>query len=166
MLFSTHVDGMLVCLSNETRSNEHFSVFQEYGIPVVFFDKIKTQLESSSVVVNDKHGAILATQHLIDMGCKRIAHLKGPIAPINSKRRFQGYVETLEENNYPIEEDIIKEGVTMSRKEGYEYTKELLELSPRIDGIFAASDMVAVGAMDAIREAGLKIPDDIAIVGI
>jgi len=165
MLFSTIVDGLLVCLSNESKTLKHFEKFQDYGIPVVFFDKVKYDLEASTVVVEDHKGAFDATQHLIDVGCKRIAHLKGPRLPVNAKRRLQGYLDALETNKIAIDESIIKEGFTMSRREAFEFTKELLEHKNPIDGIFAANDLVAIGAIDAVKEKGLRIPEDVAIVG-
>ena len=165
MLFSTAVDGLLVCLSNETKTIDHFQKFQDYGIPVVFFDKVKYDFEASTVVVDDHIGAFNATQHLINVGCRRIAHLKGPMLPMNAKRRFQGYHEALEKNNIPFDEDLIREGETMAMEEGYNFMKDLLKKHPDIDGVFAASDLVAIGAMDAIRESGKRIPEDIALVG-
>ena len=165
LLFSTQVDGLLVSLSNETSSCNHFIQFQDYGIPVVFFDKTKNDFEASTVVVDDRVGAFGATQHLIDVGCKRIAHIKGPRRPLNAKRRLQGYLEALESNGLPVDEDLILECTDVSRQEGYDFTKRFLSLKKPPDGIFTITDKVGVGAMDAIREAELEVPKDVAVVG-
>lgn len=164
-LFSTQVDGMLVALSNETSDCEHFKIFQDYGIPVVFFDKTRYDFDASSVVVNDLEGAYGATKHLISIGSKRIAHIKGPRKPLISKRRLQGYIKALEEHGFEIDEELIHECLDVSREEGYEFTKKMLKLPKPPDAIFAVRDMVAVGAIDAIKEAGLRVPEDIAIIG-
>ena len=131
---------------------------------MVFFDRVYENANSSMVIVDDLSGAKEATQHLIDQGCKRIAHLEGPPNLGITKQRVEGYVQALKESNIPVEQDlIIPGGGTI--EEGKAATQGLLQLPNRPDAIFASSDPVAMGAMQAIKEAGLKIPQDIAVVG-
>jgi LacI family transcriptional regulator len=164
-LFAAGVDGILISLSDETETAPHLKKFQEYGIPVVQFDKVDLQFKSSKVTVDDFNGAYEATEHLIEHGCKRILHIRGLDAPINSIGRFEGYKAALEKNNIPFRPEYVKQCVRVKNKEGYRLMQEALRMPNPPDGVFAITDMVAIGAADAILEAGLNIPNDIAIVG-
>jgi LacI family transcriptional regulator len=101
---------------------------------------------------------------LISIGCKRIAHLKGPDTLTISKYRLQGYLDALKKHNMEIKEELIIQG-GLTKEGGYQGTKELLNLPVPPDAIFAFSDPVAIGAILAIKESKYKIPEDIAIVG-
>jgi LacI family transcriptional regulator len=132
---------------------------------MVFFDRICPELPTSRVIVDDKEGARLGVQHLIDIGCKRIAHLRGPDGLVISENRFQGYMEALEANGLHYDEDLVVVCDDSSVDQSILVTKKLLELDQRPDGIFAWHDVCAMGAMKATFKSGLKVPDDIAIVG-
>lgn len=107
-------------------------------------------------------GGSIATQHLIDRGYKRIATITGPHNMVAGRDRLIGYQDTLHENQMEIDDDLIVEG-DFTRESGYFSAKKLLHHQP--DAIFVASDFMAIGAIQAIKEAGLEIPEDIAIVG-
>jgi LacI family transcriptional regulator len=164
-LFNSRVDGMLISLSRETSSFEHIEGILAKGVPMVFFDRVYDTPTSSKVIVDDLSGAKDATQHLIDQGCVRIAHLEGPPNLDITKQRLEGFLEALKENNVPVYRDLIMSCPLGTIEEGKIATEKLLKMDNPPDAIFSTNDPAAMGAMQAIKEAGLKIPKDIAVVG-
>ncbi len=164
-LFNSRVDGMLLSLSRETTTFDHIDSMMAKGVPMVFFDRVYDHPNASKVIVDDFSGAKEATLHLIEQGCKRIAHIEGSTNLDITKQRLEGYLEALKEKNMPIDKSLIIPCHEASIEEGKKSTEKLLSMTPLPDGIFATNDPVAMGAMQAIREKGLKIPQDIAVVG-
>lgn len=165
-LLSSRVDGLIVSLAHETDRYEHFDEFWEAGIPVVFFDKIPPQSgHFSTVVVDDYGGAYQAVSHMIAQGCRRIAHLRGPIFAYTSRNRLRGYQQALEDHGIPADESIVYACSDISFDEGQRFTREILQKAPDCDGVFCVTDTVAMGAMVSLKEAGRHIPSDVAVVG-
>lgn len=164
-LFNSRVDGMLLSLSRETTNYDHIESIISKGVPIVFYDRMYKNPNTSNVIVDDYLGAKEAVSHLIDQGCKRIAHLEGTSKLLISEDRLRGYQDALKENNIEFNKDLIIDCPDGNFEEGKKMTKKLLEMSKPPDAIFANNDPLAMGAMMAIKESGLKIPDDIAIVG-
>ena len=165
-LFSSRVDGILISLANETKDYTHLEEVRNYGVPVVSFDKVCHTLENHSMVmIDDFEGAYNIVTHLLENGFRRIAHIHGPLNPITSQNRLNGYRKALKDFNIPGEEAYVKGCQLVTQEEGYNFTKELISLPNPPDAIFAVTDLVAIGAMVAIKEAGLSIPNDIAVVG-
>lgn len=162
-LVSSRIEGLLVSLSKETRDFSHFRNLSKKNIPVVFFDRICEELETDHVVVNDYKGAYEAVEHLINQGCKRIAHLAMTQDLLIGRNRYNGYVDALKDNKLKIDERLIVRCDT--HKAACLVTKRLIyELHPP-DGIFAVNDLTAIGALQTIKENGLRIPEDIKVVG-
>lgn len=164
-LFNSRVDGMLISVSRETTNFDHIESMLAKGVPMVFFDRVYDHPNSSKVIVDDLSGAKEATLHLIEQGCTRIAHLEGPPNLEITKQRLEGYKQALKENNMPIDSTLIAECPLGTIEEGKIATEKLLTLKNPPDAIFATNDPAAMGAMQAIKEKGLKIPKDIAVVG-
>ncbi len=164
-LFNSRVDGMLISLSRETTTFDHIESMLVKGVPMVFFDRVYDNGNSSMVVVDDLSGAREATRHLLEQGCKRIAHLEGPPNLNISKQRLEGFMEAMSEANLAVEKDLIIPCALGTIEEGRIATEKLLKIANPPDAIFASSDPAAMGAMQAIKEKGLKIPQDIAVVG-
>lgn len=164
-LMGARVDGLLVSISRETSDLEHLQKVVNEGKPLVFFDRLVEGMNASSVVVDDYQGAYDATKHLIDQGCKNIVHLEGPDNLIISRKRKEGYISALEDHEMPINEDLIIECRDGSDAEAAKLFRSLLDTGITVDGVFANNDMAALGAMTATRQSGLKIPEDIAIIG-
>jgi len=120
-------------------------------------------VNASFVGADNRSIGKLATEHLIEQGCRCVAHLRGPDIGIAAER-LQGYHLALEKRRLPIQPRYVVTG-GYTDDSGYEGTRRLLELRPIPDGIFCYNDPVAIGAMKAIFEAGLKVPDDISVVG-
>ncbi len=164
-LFNSRVDGMLISISRETTNFDHIESTLSRGVPMVFFDRVYDPAKNCTVIVDDKSGAKEATRHLIEQGCKRIAHLEGPPNLEITKQRLEGYMEAMAEANLPVDKDLIVTCSLGTIDEGKLAAKQLLELPNPPDGIFASSDPVAMGAIPAIKEKGLRIPEDVALIG-
>lgn len=166
-LLMSRVDGILVSIAHETADFDHFQEFKDLGIPVVFFDKVPVTgfEEASKVVVDDFMGAYNSVVHLIQQGCKRIAHFRGPLIAYTSLNRYEGYKKALEDHGLPYDESLVYPCSDISFEEGYNHCLNCLALDSPADGIFSVTDMVAMGAISAAKSKKLSIPKDIAIAG-
>ena len=166
-LASRSVDGLLVSLSTETERIAHFKNLHDKGFPIVFFDRITDEIETHKVVADNYKGAYDATQHLVDMGYKRIAHLSSASHLSISKERLEGYKAALKDNKITLNEQHIKncDHGGMIYKELEEAVKSLVNLKDKPDAIFSAGDRLTVNCLSALKAIGLKVPDDIALVG-
>ena len=165
-LLARRVDVMLVASAQWTL--ESFRRIEEQKIPYILLDRQLTGLEANFVGVDDRLVGELATAHLIEQGCKRIAHIRGPEVS-TAIGRLEGYKEALAAHKMtPLAGHIVSIGASgdhRGEKGGYEATTRLLANRIRPDGIFCFNDPVGLGAMRAILDAGLRIPEDIAVVG-
>ena len=163
-LFSNRADGLIVSIGQETKTFDHLKLFSERDIPIVFFDRVVDEIEAPKIVVDDAGGSYRATRHLVDQGCKRIAHIGGPLNLQIYESRQSGYKQALEEAELKFDSALIINN-TLTREDGTKATNQLLELEELPDAIFCANDTTALSATIAIKEKGLRIPEDIAIVG-
>jgi LacI family transcriptional regulator len=163
-LFNTRVDGLLVSLSYQTINLDHFNIFFKKGIPVVFFDRIFEHEKCKSVVINNYRAGYEITSHLIDQGCKSIIHLGGSLIRNVYADRYNGYRHALIDNGLPVNEQslIISD---LSQKAGVDAAHAILKQKKLPDGIFAANDTCAVAVLCELKQAGIRIPDDICIAG-
>ncbi|RUT79660.1 LacI family DNA-binding transcriptional regulator [Ancylomarina longa] len=162
-LLSSRVDGVLVSMSKETKDFSHFKELRDNGIPIVFFDRICNELSSDNVIVDDFAGAFAAVDHLINIGCKRIAHLSAPQHMLLGQNRQKGYRQALIKHKIAIDEDLIIK--CDNYEEAMLKTPELLKLSSPPDAIFAVNELTAAGALLAVKKVGFRVPEDISIVG-
>lgn len=163
-LVSSRVDGIIVSISRETDSSDHFQPLIEKGIPLVFFDRVLEDIEASQVCTDNYEIAMQATEHLILQGCKRIAFVAGPQHLLNSKHRLKGYLDALRKHDLPIKESYILHSHYRSDKVE-EYTHYLINLPQPPDAVFAINDYAAIEMMHVMKKAGLRIPQDIAVIG-
>ncbi|HKS83186.1 MAG TPA: LacI family DNA-binding transcriptional regulator [Candidatus Acidoferrales bacterium] len=159
------VDALLV--ASTQWSVESFRRVEETGIPYILLDRNFAGLPANFVGVDDELVGRIATQHLVDIGCRTIAHIGGlRISP--ALGRLAGYKHVLAKHGltlgpeYIVTHDQLDESAISA---GYNATLKLLKLNPRPDGIFCFSDVIAIGSMNAIFNEGLRIPEDVAIVG-
>jgi LacI family transcriptional regulator len=164
-LFNSRVDGMLLSLSRETTNFDHIESIISKGVPIVLYDRFYSNPNLSKVIVDDYVGAKEAVLHLIEQGCKRIAHLEGAPNLIISKDRLRGYQDALSESNLEIRETYTIVCPNNSFEEGQRAAQKLLALPHPPDAIFASNDPMAMGAILAVKEKGLSIPADVAVVG-
>ena len=163
-LISNRVAGLLISISQTTEISDHFKLLERQGIPFVFFDRVCEDIEASKVVVDDFHGAFKAVEHLINSGYKRIAHLAGPKHLSISQQRHNGYLSALNKHKIQYNENYVVHG-GLNEEDGIKGFQKLLKLDQLPDALFAVNDPVAIGAFEKIKEHGLKIPGDIALVG-
>ena len=163
---SLHVEGIIACLSQNTTDYSHFEEIANMGIPLVFFGRTCLSDRFSSVTANGDEAAYQATQHLIDTGSRRIAFIGGPNHLDMVKRRKHGYLEALRENRIPIDRTLVA-----CEKIDYQWaldtTTRLLNLpvGERPDAILAFNDIITFAAFTAIKQLGLSIPEDVALIG-
>jgi LacI family transcriptional regulator len=160
----SQVDGVLASISKETINLDHYDAIKKRGIPLILFDRSNDSLQVPSVVVDDYLGAFMATQHLIQQGCRRIAHIGGQQHVTIFNQRLRGYIDALNVHNIPVNDDLIIYG-KVSIESGRCCMNTLLKRHPVPDAVFAVEDFTALGAMQAIKESGKRIPEEIAIVG-
>lgn len=163
-LVSNQIAGLIVSISQETKRHDHFEYLQRIGIPLVFFDRVCESLKTSKIVVDDYGGAFKAVEYLVKKGRKRIAHLGGTEHLSISRDRFTGYLDALHTFGIPFDNNLVYFG-GFQEQNGIEGMQVLLELEKPPDAVFAVNDPVAIGAYEEIRNRGLRIPDDIAVVG-
>ena len=163
-LIATHVDGLLVSVSRETETAEHFDTVLKKNIPVVFFDRICENLETSQVVTDNYSIAFEATQHLIEQGCQCIASITGPPHLYTSNKRLEGYKDALLKHSLEFNADYLL--YSDYRPGTIEiFTRHLINLKKSPDAIFAINDLAAIEMMHIIKKHGLRIPQDIAVLG-
>ena len=159
-----HVEGIIACLSQNTTDYSHFEEISKMGIPLVFFGRTCLPDKFSCVTANGDEAAQEATQHLIDTGSRRIAFIAGPNHLDMVRRRKHGYLEALRENRIPIDRELV-----VCEKIDFDWaveaTKKLLQMENKADAILAFNDIITFAAFTAIKDLGLRIPEDVALIG-
>jgi len=159
-----HVEGIISCLAQDTVDYHHYEDVHRQGVPLVFFARTCLPNLFSSVVANGDEAAQQATHHLIETGSRRIAFIGGPNHLDMVRRRKHGYLEALREGGMPIDRTLVvcdRIDYDLAR----ERTLQLLQRPDRPDAILAFNDIITYAAFDAIKSMGLRIPDDVAIIG-
>jgi len=144
-----------------------FLRLERHGVPYVLIDRELPSLSANFVGINDELAGRMATEHLIDQGCKTIAHIRGRDNS-TGVARFEGYKHALQVRGIAYSKSLVVPGSQVdvdSGKMGAEAMRLLLKRTPAIDGVFAYNDPLAIGAMSVILESGLRIPEDIAVIG-
>jgi LacI family transcriptional regulator len=144
-----------------------FFRIEKQKTPYVLIDRALPGLTANFIGVDDEAVGMLATKHLIDIGCKRIAHIRGPETSPGI-RRMEGYKRALAQAGLKVSDDYIiaePKGDVETRQRGAEAMRELLSLKPRPDGLFCFNDPLAMGAMNYALDQGLRIPEDVAVIG-
>lgn len=158
------VDGMIISLSSEAHNSDYYIQMVEKGYPVVFFNRVDEGIPASKVVFDDYKWAYFITEHLIKQGYKKIYHLSGYQHLSLTQNRIKGYQKAMDKFALPYTKDhIIETGFQI--EEGQAVMEKLLVEGNLPDAIFATNDPVAIGAMKAIKKAGLKIPENVALAG-
>lgn len=169
MLVEGQVLGLVVVGDSVPASALRAFVTQRPRVPVIVIERDYGIPQVSTLLVDSERGAHTATMHLADRGCQRIAMITGPSfgagsATYGRVQRTEGYRRALRERGLPFDPELVVEG-NFRYESGRDAMRRLLALPRRPDAVFSANDMMAVGAMSAIRDAGARVPDDIALVG-
>lgn len=165
LLVQKRVDGIIISLSNESNNETYLSQIITKEIPLVQFDKISKLIPSSKVIINDQKAAYHAVSHLIAKGCKKIAHIRGPVNPQNAIDRFLGYKKALEDHNISFDPKLVYTCTDVTFEEGKTFAEQIIASHPDVDGIFAITDLVAVGVLAYFNDHKIRVPEDIKLIG-
>lgn len=158
------VDGIMISVAKDSSDTSIYERLIKKDIPLVFFNRVPENIKAPKVIVNDRTWAFYATEHLIQQGCRRIVHFAGNDNLSVSRERRHGYISALKKYKIPVDPDLIIEtGVQMET--GCVGAMKILQMDNLPDGIFAITDPVAIGAMKVLKKNGIRIPEDIAVVG-
>jgi DNA-binding LacI/PurR family transcriptional regulator len=166
-LASRSVDGLLVSVSSGTTDYNHFKQLYEKGLPIVFFDRVTSEINTHKVIADNFKGAYDATEHLIHNGFKRIGHITSAPYLSISMERLEGYKEALRKNNIEYDEKLVQHCYNggMNYDEVEDALKKIFKLKQKADALFTAGDRLTTTCMQVLQKLEKKIPDDIAIIG-
>jgi LacI family transcriptional regulator len=163
-LLARNVDGLIIASAQRDARKGVLETLDKRKIPYVLIDRMVSGASGTFVGVKDEEIGVIATNHLIDQGFRRIAHIRGP-AITTGAGRLKGYRSALAKAGRGIPEEFIVEG-HFDDENGYKAMRQLLELKPRPDAVFCYNDPVAAGAIKAVLETGLNVPNDVAVIGV
>jgi DNA-binding LacI/PurR family transcriptional regulator len=162
-LLANRVDGILVSVSKETKDYSHLYNLRDNAVPLVFYDRVVPGFQADQIIIDDFDAAYRATKHLIEGGFKKIFHFAGPQNLLIGQQRKDGYLKAMNEAGLVVNKNQIIEA------DNFEKARiaviNILEDKLSIDGIFAVNDLTAIGAMQTLQKRGIKIPNEVAIVG-
>ncbi len=158
------VDGILASLAKEENDFAHYLELKKSNVPIVLFDRFVDALNIPSVVIDDYKGGYCATEHLINQGYKRIAHLAGPQRFQTFQNRQKGFLDALKAYDIPIDESLIYTG-NISIEAGRWAADYFMDLNSPADAIFAVEDFSALGVIKRLKERGIKIPEEVGVIG-
>jgi LacI family transcriptional regulator len=163
-LFHKRVDGLIASLSFDTKNLDHFQVFADRGIPVIFFDRVEENSESTKVIIDNYKSGYQATAHLIEQGCKKIVMVTANLSRNVYAQRFRGYKDALFDNKIAFDENLVLIK-NLSEENAVEAADEIIKMNPLPDGAFFTNDFSAAVCMKTLKDYGIRIPEDIAVVG-
>lgn len=160
---AARVCGVITSLAKDTTQYDHYQELLDNNIPIVFYDRICTGINTERVVVDDYAGSFAAVEYMIQTGCKRIFFYSSPPHMEISKNRRNGYLDALRKYKIPVDDSMIRYCDT--REQAIAITPDILEAEDRPDGFFAINDETASGILYACKLANLKIPEEVSICG-
>jgi LacI family transcriptional regulator len=163
-MFDSRVDGLLVSLAYDTVNIDHFQRFLKRNIPVIFFDRVEESTDYVSIVIDNFKNGYEVTRHLAEQGCRRILHITGNLRRNVYRERYLGYKKALLDMGLPFSDDLVLIS-ELNEIAGMDAAEKILEMKHLPDAIFVANDMCAASCMRALKQSGIRIPEDIAIAG-
>ncbi len=163
-LYNNRVDGLIISISMQTDQDKHLRLFSDNHIPILFFDRFCPTIESDRIVVDDFNSGYKITRHLMERGCRRIAHIAGPELLNIYKARKAGYIKALESEGIAVDDRYI-EVSGLTNEEGKQAFARLMSLPNPPDGVFCGNDTTALVALEYCQEHNLKVPEEVALIG-
>ncbi len=163
-LLYTQVDGIIASMANETVDLSFYKKIKSKGIPLILFDRGENDLNVDYIGINDYESSHMIVNHLVEKGCKRIAHIGGFKRTRIFNNRIRGYIDALKKHNLPLDNELLLES-SLTTEDGRNKMLELLALKKRPDAVYIAGDYATLGALQVLNEQNINIPDDIALVG-
>jgi len=164
-LFQKRVDGLIASMTFGTKNLDHYKKFEKRNIPIIFVDRVDENSNFTKVIIDNYKGGLQSTQHLIDQGCKRIVHLTAALQRNVYHDRYMGYKDALKANKIPYRDEYVIVADDLSERSAIETAHKILKMKPMPDGLFACNDFSAAVCMHTLKEHGVKVPENIAIVG-
>lgn len=163
-LLFTQVDGIIASMANETTDLSYYEKVKDNNIPLILFDRGENDLNVDYIGINDYESSHIIVEHLVNQGCKRIAHIGGYKHTRIFNNRIRGYIDALTKHKLPLDNELLIES-NLTTEDGREKMSQLLSLKNRPDAVYIASDHAALGALQILNEQNIKVPEDIALVG-
>ncbi|MES1161414.1 MAG: substrate-binding domain-containing protein, partial [Bacteroidota bacterium] len=163
-LFHKRVDGLIASLAFDTKDLDHFSPFVQKGIPIVFFDRVEDHPYGTRVIIDNVQAGYEATAHLAQQGCRSIAHLTASLNRNVYAGRLKGYQQALADHRLAFDPSLLLVN-DLGEAAAIRSARQVINMNPRPDGIFITNDFCAAVFQQALKEAGIRVPEDIAIVG-
>jgi LacI family transcriptional regulator, galactose operon repressor len=163
-LFHKRVDGLIASLAFDTPDLSHFQQFFKRNIPVVFFDRVEETSDGAKIIIDNYKAGYEATTHLIEQGCKRVAHITGNLIRNVYSKRFSGYKDALRDNKIPFDEKLVFNG-ELNREFSIATAQKIAKMTSLPDGLFSINDLSAALCIQVFKEYGIRVPEDIAVVG-
>lgn len=163
-LLYTQVDGIIASMANETVDLSYYEKIKSKGIPLILFDRGENDLNVDYVGINDYDSSHMIVEHLIEKGCKRIAHIGGYRRTRIFNNRIRGYIDAIHKNKMPIDDNLVIE-TALTLEDGRREMIKLLNLEHRPDAVYVAGDYAALGALQVLNENNISVPNDMRLVG-
>jgi len=165
MVLASQADGVIACLALETNNYDHLTIFKKNNIPLVFFDRVCNEIETHKVVIDDFSAAMKATEHLLSVGCRRIAHIAGNQRIAIFRDRLEGYRAALQKHQIEPDNTLVYFTEDLSMQEGENAAMKFISLANRPNGAFCSNDTSAIRLIQTVKRKGLTVPGDMAVVG-
>jgi len=162
---SARVDGLVSCLTMETKDVSHFNVFSKKNTPVAMFDRVSYVIPGPKIVVDNYEAAYLATEHLINCGCTRIAHLAGILSSKVFEDRAEGFKDALKKNNLPLLPQYLLSS-DLTEQDARDATRLWMSLLKKPDGILAGSASSGLIISSAVKGLGIKMPEELSLISL
>jgi len=164
-LYSARVDALVVSLTLYTEDISHFDGFLQQEIPLVFYDRVPANGTPAYIVRGDDYrGGLLAGNHLVQAGCRRIAYICGPLSCSIYQERTRGFIDALAKHGLVLRDDWVFHQ-ELTAEHAWNSLRELFSGDVMPDGLFAANDTTAIAAVEFARERGIRIPDELKVLG-
>lgn len=163
-LYASRVEGLIASATLHTVDFSPFDVFSKSNCPLVFFDRVPGDYPANKIEGDEYNGGYMATKHLLEQGCRRIAHIGGPLTCNLYRGRFSGYKDALKEYGFSVEDDLIFFH-DLTAENGLQTGKKLFATKPYPDAVFACNDTTAVAIIQYAKSIGIAVPSKLKIIG-
>ncbi|GAB3529460.1 LacI family DNA-binding transcriptional regulator [Pontibacter brevis] len=164
VLYASRVEGLLVSTTLYTADYAHFDIFAKSNIPLVFYDRVPTNYIAHHVQGDDYTGGYQTAQHLLEQGCRRIAHISGPLTCSIYQNRYNGFLDALKDFDVPLDEDLVFFH-ELTKENALKTCESIFSGATLPDAVFACNDTSAIAVLEYTRKHGIRVPEDVKLTG-